>query len=228
MKRLAFFLAALSLLTACSSSKVKELDEATITKLNELSEQIKVLDENIDKSTLELDKIEVANSAIEESIIALKDTDAVFGDEIGEISTDVKKLKDFYAVKVHFEKSGVVFKSQMDKFTIVMPYDVTFEFNKYELKSKFNELLDAVSEAINMAPELNVEIVGHTDNIGTPDYNRKLSEKRAQAVKDYLVSKGVDKNRLVVKGMGFDEPVTTNDTEEGRALNRRVEINIIN
>jgi outer membrane protein OmpA-like peptidoglycan-associated protein len=228
MKKTVLLLSALSLLTACSSSKIKEQDKTNTTNITEISERVKALDEDIDNTNLELDKILVATSAIEESMVSLKEADALFGDEIGEISSNIKQLKDFYSVKVHFEKSGVVFKSQMDRFTVVMPYDVTFEFNKHELRAKFNDLLSAVAEAINMAPELKVEIVGHTDNIGAFDYNRKLSEKRAQTVADYLISKNVDKNRLVIKGMGFDEPVATNDTENGRALNRRVEINIAN
>jgi outer membrane protein OmpA-like peptidoglycan-associated protein len=227
MKKITFFLAAVSLLSACTSQKVVE-DEATLATLSSLGEKISVLEENIDDTNLELEKIKIANAAIEESVVILKQDDALIGDEIGEIGTDIKKINDFYSVKVHFEKSGVVFKSQMDMFTIVMPYDVTFGFNQYELKTDFNEVLNAVAEAIKMAPELSVEVVGHTDNIGTAKYNQKLSEKRAKTVAGYLISKGVDKSRLEIKAKGFDEPVATNDTEEGRAKNRRVEINIIN
>lgn len=227
MKKIAFFLAAVSLLSACTSQKVVE-DEATLATLNTMGEKISVLENNIDDANLELEKIKIANAAVEESVVILRQDDALVGDEIGEIGTDIKKINDFYSVKVHFEKSGVVFKSQMDMFTIVMPYDVTFGFNKSELKTDFNEILNAVAEAINMAPELSVEVVGHTDNIGTAKYNQKLSKKRAKTVADYLTSKGVDKSRLEIKAKGFDEPVATNDTEEGRAKNRRVEINIIN
>lgn len=227
MKKLAFFLAAISLLSACTSKEVM-MDEANTTKVTELSDRAAVLEKNIDETNTETQKLQIATSAIEESIVTLKENDAVLSDEIGSISSDIKKMRDFYAVKVLFEKSGVVFKSQMNKFTIVMPYDVTFGFNQYELKNEFNELLNTVAEAINMAPELNVEVVGHTDNVGTAKYNYKLSEKRAKTVADYLISNGVKKDRLVVKGVGFDEPIATNDTEEGRAQNRRVEINIIN
>ncbi len=228
MKKLAFFLAAISLLTACTSSKEAMMDETSSSRLTKLSDKIAAVEKGIDYTNTETEKIQIATLAIEESIVTLKGNDAVLGDEIGAISSDIKKIRDFYAVKVHFEKAGVVFRSQMDKFTIVMPYDVTFGFNQYELKTKFNELLSTVAEAINMAPELKVEVVGHTDNVGTAKYNYKLSEKRAKIVADYLTSKGVDKDRLVVKGIGFDEPIATNDTEEGRSQNRRVEINIIN
>jgi outer membrane protein OmpA-like peptidoglycan-associated protein len=225
MKKTLLLLSALYILTACSSSKIREQNESSIARI---SEQAKALNEKIDNTNLELDKISVASSALEESLASLKDADALFGDEIGELSSSIKQLKDFYSVKVHFEESGVVFKSHMDKFTIVMPYDVTFEFSKHELREKFSDLLDAVSEAINMAPELKVEVVGHTDNIGSASYNDKLSKMRAQAVADYLILKNVDKNRIVIKGMGSAEPVATNATENGRVLNRRVEINIAN
>lgn len=73
-------------------------------------------------------------------------------------------------------------------------------------------------------PGLNAEIQGHTDNVGTAEYNQKLSERRAGAVAEYLVGKGVESGRLTSKGFGFSAPVTSNDTPEGRQQNRRVEI----
>ena len=72
--------------------------------------------------------------------------------------------------------------------------------------------------------ELNVEIDGHTDNIGPADYNMKLSERRANIVMEYFFSKGIDANRLTIKGFGSTKPAASNDTQEGRAKNRRVEL----
>jgi outer membrane protein OmpA-like peptidoglycan-associated protein len=72
-----------------------------------------------------------------------------------------------------------------------------------------------------------VEIGGHTDNSGSDVYNRQLSEKRAMSVYDYLTAAGIDKKRLLLKGYGPDVPVASNDTEEGRQLNRRIEFRII-
>jgi len=69
-----------------------------------------------------------------------------------------------------------------------------------------------------------VEIQGHTDNVGSEQYNRKLSENRAKAVKNYLTTKGISDQRLIAVGFGKSRPKTTNRTEEGRALNRRVEL----
>lgn len=77
-------------------------------------------------------------------------------------------------------------------------------------------------------PRLKVEIAGHTDNIGTAAYNMQLSQRRAEAVKDYLVKKGIDPRRITAKGYGKTRPLASNDDEkEGRELNRRVEFRVI-
>ena len=76
-------------------------------------------------------------------------------------------------------------------------------------------------------PTVRVEIQGHTDNQGDPNFNRLLSEKRAQSIKDYLVKKGVPSDRMTVKGYGEDKPVADNKTETGRAKNRRIEFKVL-
>jgi len=73
-------------------------------------------------------------------------------------------------------------------------------------------------------PDMHIRIEGHTDNIGSMEYNIDLSQKRAQAVKDYLVGKGIDESRVSTVGFGYERPIAPNDTEEGRSLNRRAEI----
>jgi outer membrane protein OmpA-like peptidoglycan-associated protein len=76
-------------------------------------------------------------------------------------------------------------------------------------------------------PKLEIEVSGHTDNIGGDEYNKSLSLRRAKSVVNYLVKNGISSNRLVAKGYGFDKPISTNDTDEGRKKNRRSEITII-
>jgi len=104
---------------------------------------------------------------------------------------------------------------------------VTFEFNKVRLRPDAQTILDLATDILKKYPDMEVEVAGHTDNIGSDAYNQKLSEGRATSVRDYFVEKGVT-NTLTVKGYGEAEPVTENDTEEGRERNRRVELRILN
>ena len=99
-----------------------------------------------------------------------------------------------------------------------------YDSNSSYMKPEAYPLLDEVASILMKNPEMEVEVQGHTDNTGTAEYNQWLSEKRAQRVKDYLVSKGVDPSRLEAKGYGLTQPVASNATEEGRAQNRRVEL----
>ncbi|MBN2362198.1 MAG: OmpA family protein [Deltaproteobacteria bacterium] len=104
---------------------------------------------------------------------------------------------------------------------------VYFAFNKAVIEKRSFPLLDNVATVLNAHPEiLKVRVEGHTDSVGDADYNRKLSQQRADAVKEYLVGKGVDGERLETAGYGPDKPVETNKTSAGRAKNRRVEFNI--
>lgn len=103
---------------------------------------------------------------------------------------------------------------------------VNFEFNSANLtKESFPILLNAL-QVLTQNPELKVEIRGHTDNIGSEEYNIILSEKRAKVVKDYLVVNGIQDDRLDVKGFGESDPVADNETIEGRTLNRRIEFKV--
>ena len=86
--------------------------------------------------------------------------------------------------------------------------------------------LDKLVEWMGRHPELSVSIEGHTSTLGATAYNQKLSESRSKAVVDYLVSKGIAASRLSFKGYWFSQPIATNDTEEGRQLNRRTEFKI--
>jgi outer membrane protein OmpA-like peptidoglycan-associated protein len=105
---------------------------------------------------------------------------------------------------------------------------VYFDFDKATIKEVSYPILDAVAETVMGNPHIaKLQIEGHTDNEGTEDYNQALSEQRALAVKTYLVGKGVPEDRLGYKGFGFTRPKASNETEEGKAINRRVEFTII-
>jgi OOP family OmpA-OmpF porin len=105
--------------------------------------------------------------------------------------------------------------------------DTFFDFDKYVIKPEGKAKLDdLVEKTKGIALEV-IIAVGHTDSIGTVEYNQGLSERRANAVKDYLVSKGIEKNRVYTEGKGEKSPIATNSTAEGRAKNRRTEIEVV-
>lgn len=105
---------------------------------------------------------------------------------------------------------------------------INFEFGSANISSSSMETLQDIYSSAVTAEGLKVGVYGHTDNVGSPEANRLLSQRRAEAVKQYLVKKGIPSNRIEVMGLGEDEPVATNDTEAGRAANRRVQIKLGN
>jgi len=95
------------------------------------------------------------------------------------------------------------------------------------LSSESTGELDRLVELMKDMSTLKIEIGGHTDNVSSAAFNLKLSKARAKSVVDYLVSNGIDANRLTYKGYGFEQPIASNKTEEGRQLNRRTEFKVI-
>jgi OOP family OmpA-OmpF porin len=104
--------------------------------------------------------------------------------------------------------------------------DVNFDFDKWNIKPEYYPNLDMQVDLLKRNPDMTVEIQGHTDNIGPKEYNQGLSERRANAVMNYLVKKGIAKERLSAKGYGFSAPLASNETKEGRAKNRRVQFSV--
>ncbi len=111
--------------------------------------------------------------------------------------------------------------------TKVILNNIFFEFGKAKLRTTSHPELNRVVKLLNAYPKLKIEISGHTDNKGSLAVNKRISEKRAKAVVDYIVSKGIDQSRLTYKGYAYLQPVASNDTEDGRQRNRRVEFKII-
>ncbi len=125
------------------------------------------------------------------------------------------------------KKDTVVITQPAEIESLVLSGDTNFEFNKSKLLPNAYADLDKLVGTMRKHPEYSWEIGGYTDGIGSVNYNLKLSKQRAQSVVDYLVSKGIESNSLKVVGYGKANPIATNETVEGRSMNRRVEIKLL-
>jgi len=130
-------------------------------------------------------------------------------------------LEDFASV----EKN--LYLKKIEKGEVIRLNNIFFDFGKSSLQEESYYELDRLFKLMSKNGKMNIEIGGHTDNVGSVTYNKNLSNERAEAVVNYLVGKGIEKSRLTYNGYGPDKPVSTNDTDEGRALNRRVEFTIV-
>lgn len=112
---------------------------------------------------------------------------------------------------------------------ILVKFDsgILFDFDRTDLKPVAQENIKNLVASLNENPDTEILVIGHTDNTGTDRYNQGLSERRAQAVKNYAVSQGLQASRMRTEGKSFHEPIADNGTEAGRAENRRVEIVIV-
>ena len=107
-------------------------------------------------------------------------------------------------------------------------YNINFDFNSDKLRPESYQPLNEVLMLMKQFPEISIEVYGHTDSIGTEKYNQNLSERRARSAAKYLVDHGIEANRITSIGFGLKLPIDTNETEEGRFHNRRVEFEILN
>jgi outer membrane protein OmpA-like peptidoglycan-associated protein len=122
--------------------------------------------------------------------------------------------------------TGVEVQRQGDVIQLVMPGNITFATDSAQIASSFYQPLNNLANSFRQYNQNSIEIVGHTDSTGSHSHNMDLSQRRAQSVADYLLAQGVDSSRLSTRGMGPDQPVASNDTADGRAQNRRVEVTL--
>lgn len=143
------------------------------------------------------------------------------GDVLGRIDVVQTKALTKRLVFVKAEEMAL----EIGKNGRVALYGILFDFNKADIKPESNETLAEVAKYLTSNPNTKLVVAGHTDNVGNFEFNRDLSQKRAQAVVEYLVSKHqISKERLFPFGASFASPVASNATEEGKAKNRRVEL----
>jgi outer membrane protein OmpA-like peptidoglycan-associated protein len=130
-------------------------------------------------------------------------------------------------LRAELERTGVSVTRVGDNITLNMPGNITFATNSADLNATFYEVLNSVSTVVNEFNQTVIEVAGHTDSTGTDQYNQQLSERRASAVAAYLGTRNVRTDRIITVGMGEARPVATNDTEQGRQQNRRVELTLV-
>ncbi len=118
-------------------------------------------------------------------------------------------------------------RQQNEILKLTLQGEVTFDFDSARIKPTFYRSLDRIAEIMQRYPQTDIVVAGHTDNIGAPRYNLDLSLRRANAVADYFIARGVSRARLATEGHGDLAPVASNMTAEGRSLNRRVEIFVV-
>ncbi|WP_296251174.1 OmpA family protein [Pseudomonas sp. UBA4194] len=130
------------------------------------------------------------------------------------------------ALRESMANTGVEVQRQGDQIKLIMPGNITFATDSSNISSSFYSPLNNLAGSFKQFNENNIEIVGYTDSTGSRQHNMDLSLQRAQAVSTYLTSQGVDASRLSVRGAGPDQPIASNADANGRAQNRRVEVNL--
>lgn len=131
------------------------------------------------------------------------------------------------ALREQMRGSGVDIVRQGDNITLNMPDNITFGFDRAELQPQFYPVLDRLARTLAEYDQTIVEVAGHTDSIGSESYNQELSVRRAEAVGNYLMSRGLMRDRFIITGAGKTRPIASNETEAGRAQNRRVELTLV-
>ena len=116
---------------------------------------------------------------------------------------------------------------QGDDLLLNLPSGITFAYDSSTVQPQFRQTLDQVADILSQYKQTYIDVYGHTDSTGSDSYNQALSERRAVAVADYLASRGVQPARIGTRGFGKSQPIASNDTDAGRAANRRVEIKIV-
>ncbi len=140
---------------------------------------------------------------------------AAIGNQLDEQQKELEK---------NLEGTGATVTNTGEQLLVNLPSSVSFDFDRAELKPEFIDPLGDVASTLNNYPSFLIDVIGHTDSVGSDAYNQSLSELRASSVDSFLTSRGVLRDRIVSYGKGETAPVASNDTEFGRAENRRVEL----
>lgn len=153
---------------------------------------------------------------------------AVAGAALGGIGTYIwsqRMEKQKQEIEAATQGTGIgVTQTTDNQLKLDIPSDISFDTGHYEIKGNFAPILDRFADGLRNNPNTDVRIVGHTDSTGTDAINNPLSLNRANATRNYLTSRGISGTRIQTEGRGSYQPIASNDTNDGRARNRRVEI----
>jgi len=183
-------------------SKELEKEKKLIAQKNDLENKIKSLTEELDNKNQNNNELKLQISNLNKELKAKED-------EIAQLKEEQEKI---------IKKA----KAKQELLKVFSITNVQFKNNSTELTKESKARLDNTAEKMKEYSNFNYEIQGHTDNRGNEDYNIKLSTKRAEAIKEYLIEKGVPAEILTTKGFGSSQPIADNNTKEGRSKNRRV------
>ncbi len=172
----------------------------------------------------------IAGAVLGKSTANHKDKRMIIGAAIGAIAGAAVgdyMDKQEAAFRDELAGSGVEVVREGNNIRLVMPSNITFATDQSYISTGFYQTLDAIAQVMNRYEKTYLSIEGHTDDTGSDEYNQGLSERRALSVKDYLVNKNILPVRLTTRGYGESRPIASNRDSNGRALNRRVEIQIV-
>lgn len=144
----------------------------------------------------------------------------------GAAGTAIGAYMDKQARELDEELEGATVERIGEGIRVTFDSGILFGFDSYELTPQARENVRNMAETLKKYPDTNIIVEGHTDDVGKENYNQRLSERRANAVADYAVGLGVDRNRIETRGFGEEQPVAPNESEVNRAENRRVEVAI--
>ncbi len=146
-------------------------------------------------------------------------TGAIIGNQMDKKAKELAELENAQVETVTDVNGLKAIKVTLDN-------GILFDFNKSTLKKEAKDELEKFAKEMADMPNTNINVYGHTDNVGTAEANKKVSDQRARAVASYLMKHGIEKDHILAEGLSYDFPVADNSTAEGRAQNRRVEIYI--
>jgi outer membrane protein OmpA-like peptidoglycan-associated protein len=189
----------------------------TINAREAAQNQAKSLTENLGAAQKEIENLTLARAEVESRASNLRQQLSSTTDQVLSLSDEVRRLHD----QVRGQDL-----TQLSTLPKTLSKGITFSHRRSTLSEDSRKLLDEAASILQSYPEVKMVIAGYTDSVGNPDFNRLLSAHRANAVRDYLIERGIEPLRLVAVGRGAENPIATNATAYGRSLNRRIEFHL--